>query len=673
MGNHPEEVQSLNAKERFWIEQNQKLIANDLFLDKLGNLYDDVLHFSGSNRKVTIRIDFSVFTLPHINVEDAATLTCNGEDYSLTLKEYAKLSVINSITAKSAEAAKSVFYFTMHLGAFFNTQTCKVLSRSNISAFHMSYLTQYVNREGWFTRLSPPSYKCAYSNFSIVKSRRRLQALGVSGILDKNLTTQNVVTALDNSCRTLMNITLPEYKKGGSLNTLTLEMGQYYVDYLKQTYEKGFFYALTCKLAIDSLHLNKDIKYAQYRVKVVSDTIIGNFHTTKYVKIKSPGNRNALHSKVKGLLFEQYLAHFEKVMSLREASIRQVVAELRLDMRFDAIEVVRVLMMLKYYDLRVDRTPESVWRGYLRSLNKTHIEYQKVSNVTVADVYSLMSKVVAKHRMTKCEFIASLNQWAMNLMGGNLQATFKQIKWELERIFDAMTSLAVSWLGYRGSEYGFPLNAIHVEPNLDVLDNSYVPFRFKLKWLVPKTNKATKIDREITSQCYQIAAELNEVFKPNESEPCLYAFKGFPISNESMKFISSRIKSNWSRFVNEYQPFKDIDQLERLSGSLKNSLSSEEKAILSELVINYDLSSARAQHLLAASKEVKQDIQKLNCTGFSGVHGQRAFKASLVEFRETGKVSNQVHKQLIKDSLSDETKEWLQSDKIKLDPKSVKA
>ena len=237
--------------ERFWYEQNQKLIANEGFLDDLGNVFNDKFFFKNRNGKT--ELDFTVFDLEHIRIKQPAILTLSGKQYQITLKEYAKLLVINSITPRSVSTALPVYTMMKHLAAFLNIENEKLLSPENIELFHVSFLTQSVTDTRWMTRLAPPSYRATYNNFKFQSVQRTLYSLGVEGIIDARLTNRHINKTLDNVCRSIMALSRIEFMQGSSFNTLTLDIGQYYVDHLKQIYEKDYLYTLVCQSAIKSV------------------------------------------------------------------------------------------------------------------------------------------------------------------------------------------------------------------------------------------------------------------------------------------------------------------------------------------------------------------------------------------------------------------------------------
>lgn len=662
----------------FWEEQNNKLLAHDGFLKERGDISSERLYFKHPNHGVT-ELDFSIFDLPHLRIDHTATLTLNGKSYPLSMKQYAKLSVLCSLTPRSYSNAYGTYRMMTHLSYFLNTQDCNSLTPNNIEFFHLSYLTQRVNHERAFPLLAPASYLSTYAHCNFANNRNHLQSLGIVGLVEMGLTKKKFEATLDSACQAVMGITLQEYKRGGSYNFLTLELGQYYVDFLRITHESDYLYTLVCRRAISTVYQlfklgSRKETSNSHVAKVFADTIRGTFQQSNGQYGTNYLSRNIVNCELEKALFVEYQTHFEKVKSLLIENICDVANHLGLEMRFDSVEVIRILMLQKYYPFEAHKTPSSVWSVYLSSLNKTHVDYDRLSKITVDDVYTLMSQTIQKQTLDKVAFLASLQKWSNKLIDTNRSVTYREMIGEFERISDSMTSLMVAWLGYRRNEFGFPLNAIHVEQNLDILDNSHVPFRFKLKWIVPKTNGKTKVNREITSQCYQIAAQLNQLFQPPIEGPCLYKTTGSQkkklTSNYSGEYIETRIRSNWAKFVMHYPPFLDVNELERLSLREASSLSQHEQNRLSSLIEIYDLTSARTQHLLNTSKVVRQDYKKLACTAFEGTI-QSKFKESLMEFHNTGDISDPDHKIIVDKYLSAETKAWLLSDKMNLTLKSM--
>ncbi|HHG3166096.1 TPA: hypothetical protein ACPVXP_001567 [Vibrio parahaemolyticus] len=660
----------------FWYDQNQRLLANPFFMSDRGDYYGDEWYFY--ERNTVTKIDFSVFDLPIFNLDTVATLQKNEGEYSLTSREYAKLFCMAVLTPKSSRAVLPAYQMAMSLFAFLNECHEIVLSTSLLDAFWTSFMARTVNRNGFFNRVSAPSHQGFIKAISFPKVRNQLMAIGVTGVIEHSLTQKQVEKSLDGVCQSQYSMTLVEYKKGGSFNFLGLELGQYYVDYLNHVYQNNFLYTSVCRKAVKTV-ISKvglasitDSKSRNRLFKVILASLLGEDLDTAQSKTMGVDHQY-LKQMTENTLVSEYNKHFDSTSSLKDDNIEALVIELGLGARFDAVEVIRVLMLQKFMGLQGHKSEAEVWSGYLSSLDKSFIESQSLSAIGVDDVYAKMQSRVNQQKQIGKKCLTSIQQWATGLIATSEYRTYGSFKALLDTQLHAMTALVVAWTGYRKSEYGFPLNAIRIEPNLDILDNAYVPFRFKLKWLVPKTNSGTKIDREVTSQCYQVAAQLNELFGNEHDEPCLYDLTHSKTKKEtahqSAAFIEGRVKANWVGFIN-YTPFNEVILLNDLLQK-NNELTPLEREVVEALSLKYPVGSARYRHLLSSAKEVRTDWFRLSNTSFAGPKGQKEFKQSLLAYSQGAPLVNDEHQMIIDNHLSSETKVFLQSGTLDLSDKKT--
>jgi len=667
-----------NPIDSFWHDQNLKLTANPYFMSEQGDVYSDIWRFRDKRNGSTTPLDFSWFDLPVFNHEAIATYLKGGHDFPLNAREYAKLVCLSVISPTSVANALPAYQMMRHLFAFLKESSATSLTESLLESFWTSFMGRTVNQYGFVNRISTPAYGGAIFPVQFHKIRNNLKALGVVGVIDPSLTKKKIEKSLDDVCQSQYSTTLTEFKKGGSFNFLGLELGQYYVDYLNQVYQNDFLYASVCRLVFESI----DTKYGMKSLdpslsnplREVMLTAILRAVEYKPIAHRVGINFNALAVEVKDALFEEYSKRFELVTSLKDQSIEALVVELGLSSRSDSVELIRILMLQKYLGLEGHKTSHEVWQGYLLSLDKTFLEAEPLSQLSVDDVYEKMQAIVSKQRLGRGKFLADIGVWANKQLSDSEFKTCQSFKAILNIPLYAMTNLVVAWTGYRQSEFGFPLSAIQSEPNLDILDNAHVPFRFKLKWLAPKTSGSTKINREITSQCYQVAAQLNEVFGHEGDEPCLYFYARNAKKeniNKSEPYIGTRVKANWEGFVRKYQPFNDVIKLDTLNSKHTTQLTIDEQKELEVLLAKYSVGSARYKNLLSCAQEVKKDWLRLSCTSINSVYAQRALKASLILFSKGESLENTKHQEIIETYLSDETKALLTSGSVDLNDKKT--
>lgn len=658
----------------FWHDQNLKLLANPFFMREKGDYFSDEWFFR-DRRGSVMKIDFSVFDLPIFNLDFPSTIKKNEIERPLSSKEYVKLLCLTIVTPKNLYAIKPAYLMMMQLFAFLNERNEMTLNISLIDAFWTSFMARAVSQSGLSNRVSAPSHKGSIKPVPLAKMRNQLKALGVSGVIDTRLTAKQIEKSLDHVCQSQYSMTLTEFKKGGSFNFLGLELGQYYVDYLNDVYQNYFLYAVVCKKALstvmEKMSLDKVVDTVSrnrlFNVLLVS--VLGEGLDATQTTTKGIRHQDLKEATEKALVAE-YNQRFEAVYSLQDDNIESLVSELGLSARFDAVEVIRVLMLQKYLGLEGHKSPEDVWDGYLLSLDKSIIDCQSLSTISVNDIYTMMESRVIQQRLTGKECLIAIQKSALELMATSPYKTYRSLKKVLDTPFQVMAALVVAWTGYRKSEYGFPLSAMQTEPNLDILDNAYVPFRFKLNWFVPKTNGVTKINREVTSQCYQVAAQLNELFGHECGEPCLYALTGANTHKEtahnSGTFIEHRVRAGWAGFVHSYKPFNEVI---RLSELLEKSsvLTSQEQNEVEALSLKYSVGSARYRNLLSSAKEVKRDWIRLILTSFGRNNAQKKFRLSLSAFAQGAPVKNNEHQVIIDKYLSSETKTLLQAGLLNLD------
>ncbi|PNH99900.1 hypothetical protein [Vibrio diazotrophicus] len=666
-----------NPIDSFWHDQNLKLTANPFFMSDRGDFYSDTWHVKKGNGSITT-LDFSWFDLPVFKHESIATYLKDGYDLPLNAKEYAKLVCQSVISPRNAQSAISAYQMMLHLFAFLKENSASSLTISLLEPFWTSYMGRTVNQYGFVDRVSTPSYRGVISVVLCHKVRINLKALGVVGVIDSSLTKKKIDKSLGEVCQSQYYTTLAEFKKGGSFNYLGLELGQYYVDYLNQVYQSDFLYASVCKLMIESIDTKHGIrnidKHSAFSLREVILTAILSDKEYQPTVHRNGINFNTLAVDVKDTLFEQYSKRFESIVSLKDQSIEALVIELGLSSRSDAVEIIRILMLQKYLGLEGHKTPSEVWQGYLLSLDKTFLEAKSLSQLSLDDVYEKMQAIVSEQRLGKEQFLADIAAWATKQLSHSDNKKYQGFKAAIDISLYAMANLIVAWTGYRKSEFGFRLSAIQPEPNLDILDNAYVPFRFKLKWLVPKTGGSTKINREITSQCYQIAAQLNEVFGYEGGEPCLYSYAENAQKeniNKSERYIEGRVKANWEGFVRAYQPFNDAIKFETLNKKHTTQLTTIEQKELEVLSAKYSVGSARYKNLLSCAQKVKKDWLRLSCTSFNNSQAQRALKASFIQFSKGESLGNTKYREVIDTYLSDEIKALLTSGSVDLNDKKT--
>ncbi|EGQ9121133.1 hypothetical protein BS015_RS15990 [Vibrio parahaemolyticus] len=653
----------------FWVDIENRVRAHDSFVDMSGDMW---VFWDKNDRVSKVFVDFSILDAPHVCHENIASLTLNSQTYPLTAKEYTKLCCSEWFSTRSTGRFGAFVGVLAHLFAFLRQKNESHLNTDNAEAFYASFLSMTITPNGFINRISSPSYFGSLGFVSFPQLRTRLKMVGVGGVLDASLTTPKLNKALDKTCQAVMGISFNDYKAGESYDYLGLELGQYYVDFLKNRYESEYLNTLVCIKTLrhirqmhnfESLSVN-DRKY----LTAVLLSGLSNVKDWMADRGACKGiNFESLFNEVKDVAFSQYEEHFEKTTSLNQSVIEETVGALGLDDRFDGVEVVRTLLLQKYWGLSGHKTPREVWQGYLASLSQAEMESGALQNLNADNVYRIVDEIISVHRLSRAAFLSQFHAWVERLLQDAFTRTMNSFEPQLNLTAQAMATLVVSYLGYRKSEFGFPLDAIHTEPNIDILDSAYVPFRFKLKWYVPKTNGSAKINREITSQCYQLVAQLHDLYGKHSGEACLYLDN----RSKSELFIANLVAKNWKSFVCDYTPFNEGLQLKALLEYGEETLSNHSRATIKELSQKYPPNSAKFKNLVEQATSVRKDLSRvLISRNIGGMTAHNAFKASLQSYIDSGLVENAEHDNLINTYLSDETKALLRNGTFILNQRS---
>ncbi|MCG9692022.1 hypothetical protein L1D55_09710 [Vibrio sp. Isolate22] len=164
----------------------------------------------------------------------------------------------------------------------------------------------------------------------------------------------------------------------------------------------------------------------------------------------------------------------------------------------------------------------------------------------------------------------------------------------IARVTDAGLTQVVSLNGWRESEYGWSLQDIHITRNRDALDQHTIPFRYSVKWVVPKTHGEAKLNREITQSTYQATQQLVQLTMASSGSPALYPSHNLKAPEKSGETIKNRVANLWRHFVDYYTPFVQLDKAQAL-----NKLQAQAKAQV--------LTHEKKQQLTQLSKESERE------------------------------------------------------------------
>jgi len=234
---------------------------------------------------------------------------------------------------------------------------------------------------------------------------------------------------------------------------------------------------------------------------------------------------------------------------------------------------------------------------------------------------------------------------------------------------DAGVTCFLGITGWRSSEYAFSLNDIEIDINTDVLDNHYTPWRFNVRWKVPKTSGPTPLPREITLGAYILAtqlAHLNLADDISQPLPALYLAKTDKQKTDSANAIQKAMNTCWEDFVHHYSMFQDIDSMQALSD--KTHLSEQEQGQYERLTSMYDMNSSKMRRLLELRQSLQAALPRVllaNAVGSGKIFGDR-----LRQYIQ-GSAPKGI-RELLDSHLSEETKATLMAGEVSIEKAEVR-
>jgi hypothetical protein len=528
-------------------------------------------------------LDFSYFSSSVFKDLNQNQLSFQDTPIELKLKEYVKFLFLHLLDSSQDSSNYNYRLIVLKMLFLFLAQnTIIFLNKDSLEEFYATLLTFDINKNGFVKRFAPPSYKVRFIYFNEKKLLAIASRFKAVPIVKKKVI--DVTSKLKNRvCEEFMDMTLKDYIDGGSYNFLGLSVGKHYVDHCYNIFQDHGIFATACRNVLDRIYQEEDGATKKLRIKIVGELLMG----VSPKDIQKPlgiskENSDALIKSSIAIFVEVYN---KSVISFKAGDIDFVnglLGRLNLPLRYDNQEFIKSLM----FSLLSNDPIKSI-SGHLEEYRSLLKEAGTCFEFSLFDVKAAISDALKGFEITKSElpniFKDQLNELA--LLSPNTQTTgVTLLNSYLYLVESAGFTSFLALTGWRRSEYGFPLSSINVSLNIEPSDNAYTPYRFHVNWVVPKTSKDTKLDREITLGAYLIAKQLNKLNISEKDMPCLYHISSEENPWSSTDKAMHMVKKAWSKFPFQYVLFKGVDKednniLDHLSVSERKSL----KAIKDEL------------------------------------------------------------------------------------------
>lgn len=644
-------------------------------------LTDNVWRFQYS--KQTITVDFTLFEQPSVQFAETITVRFDGRSILLNITEFAKLIWLEVASAIKV-GATSYHQIIDNLALLFyylQAQQLDQLDALDVEGFYGLCLTQNVTKEGIRKRLSAPAYPTRFEPMTLKKLKQLLNRYGVTNIVG-DFSAKKATSALNAACLSIMDMTQLDYTKGGSFNYLGLDVGKHYIDHCLHLFEKHCAYISairhTCKGLLntqqgdENLQLRKQLATSILGKVLRGQTveaILGCFRRHDLAEKKVFAIESFVHQQ----FFKAYASAELIVNAFKLDTINRIAAKCHLPERYDAQEFIRALLFVDVFGEH-GKSKQAIWQEYQASLNKAALPDEDVElSVTFPEFESITACILSELRTEMPSDTQGIRVLLKTLANALPTPIDKQPLNGME-YFNKMASMIedaggtgfVGLTGWRSSEYGFSLSNINIDINPDPLDNQYTPWRFHVRWKVPKTSSNTPLPREITLGSYILAAQLAHLNLADKTDPAICQAKTVTQKEDAAPQMKKATSTCWADFVKNYSIFKDIEVWQRLKN--KASPTEKDEIALNALESNYRFDEAPMRAMIKMKKELNDALPRVLLAQESSPG--KIFGSRLRAYIEGNAPSDITA--LFDRHLSEETKTKLKSGEVELDLAGVR-
>ncbi len=486
-----------------------------------------------------------------------------------------------------------------HIG---REQSSLVITQNDLPEFFKYFIMHTLSSEGSpERRLTPNSFSSTCKSIAIRNWRRTLSQLGLKTI--------GFTRAFSNSVQTKHwkeviesvsggGLSYADWKAGGSFNYLTLDYGCHYIEHCTTFFSQHIAMATALKLTLESVDTIASLSgvHRPACVQIIPHVLQG--------KKVDQLPRSITHSTTSGhrrVSDSNLLKIQQATQSFFERHLRPLRASEAM------LSDSEIAAMAKHFNLDGTSLNEHDW---LRQIVMVFLcKFDPVHNVCSDETIALHDKWLAEIVGPRLECLTKLRDWLSShwqTLHDEVDTALPTEEWFsdlglviregvtstylhefIARVADAGLTQVVALNGWRESEYGWSLQDIHITRNSDALDQYTTPFRYSVKWMVPKTHGEAKFNREITKSTYQAAQQLAQLTMASPGSPALYPSHKLNAPDKSAGMIKKRVAQMWRHFVDYYTPFVQLDKVQRLDKLREQAktqvLTCEEQQQLSQL------------------------------------------------------------------------------------------
>ncbi|KAB0462987.1 hypothetical protein [Vibrio kanaloae] len=461
-----------------------------------------------------------------------------------------------------------------------NKQASLLITKTELTKMFQFQLMHSISPNGTLeARLTPSSY-ASTTRIDIREWQLTLRQLGLKDIGFTNAFSANVLKKTWKETFDTMfdgELTYADWKKGGTLNHLTLDYGRYYIEHCYTFFSQHISLATALKLTLEDMEsiaslANVCLETATLTVhhflqnRSIYEIPRGITHKSESRRHFSDETLTRIQTATKDVFAKHFRPLKAKETLLSASEIQALAKHFKIDVtdenEFDWLRQI-ITIYLPYLDNKHNSCPDK-----LKLLHKKWLSEVVAPRLGSKDnLDHLQAWIKARWRKHNEEVDVELPsiEWFSDL-GLVIKEAHKStfLNKFIQQVGDAGLTYVVALTGWRESEFGWSLQDIQTTRNLDGLDQHTCPWRHTVKWRVPKVSGEAKINREISQGTYDAVQQLALLVGANNHKPCLYStrFKLIKSPKLSGEFIKNRVKSMWCHFVDHYNPFVQLDKSE---------------------------------------------------------------------------------------------------------------
>lgn len=644
-------------------------------------LTDNVWRFQHSKR--TITVDFTLFEQPSVQFAETVTARFDGQYIPLNLIEFAKLIWLD-VTSEIKVGRTSYHQIIAKLALLFHylhVQQLDQLDALDVEGFYGLCLTQNVTKTGIKKRLAAPVYSTRFEPLTLKTLKKILNRFGVAKVVG-DVSEKKMLSAFNETCLSIMGMTRLDYTRGGSFNYLGLDVGKHYIDHCLHLFEKHCAYISairhTYKALFDIQQHDKNLKLNKDSTrKIIGRALCGQpfevIRETSGIKNHAVEKVVAIESFVHQQFFEAYASAELIVNTFKLDTINNIAKECHFPERYDAKEFIRALLFVDVFGEN-GKSKQAIWQEYQATLCKTALPDEDAAlSVTLPEFESITASILSELRTeipSDTQGIRAFLRSQSNALPIPLDKHplngMEYFNKMASMIEDAGATGFVGLTGWRASEYGFSLSNINIDINPDPLDNQYTPWRFHVRWKVPKTSGNTPLPREITLGSYILAAQLAYLNLADKTDPAIYQATTVHQKEDAASEIKKAMPNCWADFVNHYSLFKDIEAWQYLKN--KASLTKKDETAFNTLESTYRFDEAPMRAIIKMKNGLNDALPRVLLAQESDP--RKTFGIRLRAYIDGNAPSDITA--MFDTHLSEETKTRLKSGEVELDKAGVR-